>query len=115
MYYVNKLMICLLQRAPEEGLIPEIYRLCSSHDILKTICNMRNYTLENIKHIPLRIEQYSEAVPNNSMKSKSNDDEDSVPKCLKIPPEPKIRPCSIHWITIHRDNKCQQVRVLLDS
>jgi hypothetical protein len=49
------------------------------------------------------------------MKRKATNNEDSAPKCLTIHPEPKIGPHPIHLVTIHWDNKCQQVRVLLDS
>jgi hypothetical protein len=108
-------MISVLQRAPEEGLIPIIYWLCSAYDIVKTKCNMPNYTQENIKHITLRIGQYREAVPNNSMKRKSANNETSAPKRLKIPPKPKTGLRSIYLMTIHWNNQCQQVRVLLDS
>jgi hypothetical protein len=79
----------LLQRVSKEGLIPETYWLCSAHDILKTNCNTPNYSQENIKHIPLRIEQCREAVPNNSIKRKSTNNKDSAPKHQKIPSQPK--------------------------
>jgi hypothetical protein len=75
---------------------------------------MPNYTQENIKYIPLWIGQCREASPNNLMKRKSTNNEDSASKRLKIPPEPKTEPRPIHLMTIHCDNMCQQVRVLLD-
>jgi hypothetical protein len=53
--------------------------------------------------------------PNNSIKRNSNHNNDSAPKHLKIPAESKIGRCPIHLMTIHWSNKCQQVRVLLDS
>jgi hypothetical protein len=49
------------------------------------------------------------------MKRKATNNKDSAPKRLKIPSEPNPGPCPIHLITIPWDNKCQQVRVLLDS
>jgi hypothetical protein len=113
--YVNKLRISFIQRVPEEGLVPEIYWLCSVYDILKTICIRPKYTQENIKHISLRIGQCREAVPNTSMKRKATNNKYSAPKHLKIPHEPKIGPCPIHLMTIHWDNECLEVRVLLDS
>ena len=76
---------------------------------------MPNYNQENIKHIPLRIGQCREAVPNNPKKRKATRDKDHDPKRLKVPPEPQTGPRPIHLMTIHWDNKCQQVRVLLDS
>jgi hypothetical protein len=76
---------------------------------------MPNYTQEHLKHILLRIGQCRKDVLTNSMKRKSTKNEASAPKCLKIPPEPKIGPRPIYLMTIHWDNKCQQVRVLLDS
>jgi hypothetical protein len=108
-------MISLLQRAPEEGLIREIYWLCSTHDILKTNYNMVDYTQENIKHIPLWIGQYRTAVPNILMKTTSTNNDDSEHQHLKIPAESNTRPCPRYLMTIDRNNKCQQVRVSLDS
>jgi hypothetical protein len=95
--------------------MPKTYWLCSAHNILKTNHNMTKYTQENIKHIPLRIGQYRDAVLNNSMKIKSTNNEDSAPKWLKIHPEPKTGPRPIYLMTIQLDNRCQQVRVLLAS
>jgi hypothetical protein len=61
---------------------------------------MLNYTQENIKHIPLRIEYYREAVPINLLKWKSTNDKHTASKHLKIPDEPKSGPCPIYLITI---------------
>jgi hypothetical protein len=113
--YFNKLGISFTQRAPEEGLVPDTYWLCSIHDILKAICIRPKYTQENIKHIPLQIGQCREAVPNTSMKRIAINNEDSASQRLKILPQPKTGPCPIHLMTIHWDNKYQHVRVLLDS
>jgi hypothetical protein len=113
--YINKLRISFVQRVPEEDLVPKIYRLCSAHDILKTICIRLKYTQENIKHIPLRIGQCREAIPNTPMKRKATNNEYSAPKRLKIPTKPKTGPRPIHLMTIDRDNTGQQVRFLLDS
>jgi hypothetical protein len=98
--YVNTLRISFVQRAPEEGLVAEIYWLCSAHDILKTICIRPKYTQDNIKHILLWIGQGREAVPNTLMMRKATNNKDSAPKYLKIPPEPKIEVPPIHLITI---------------
>jgi hypothetical protein len=114
MLYVNKLMIPYFQRAPKEGLIPETYWLCRTHDILKTNNIIPKYTKHKIQHRALWIEQCQEAVPNNSIKRKSINNEISAPKYLKSSPEPKTGSCPIHLMTIHCDNKCQQVIGLLD-
>jgi hypothetical protein len=101
MLYINTLTISFLQRAPKEGLIPETYWLCSAYDILMTNRSILKYTQEKIKHILLRIRQYREAVPNNSIQRKSSNNEDPASKYLKHPPEPNTRLCSIHLMTIY--------------
>jgi hypothetical protein len=61
---------------------------------------MPNYTEQNIEHISLQIAQCREAIPNNSMKVNSNNNEDSAAKRGKIPPELKTGLRAIHLMTI---------------